>query len=152
MSLVGIETVGHDRVVERIVVMQAKKRQPVTQDDRAELLGLSGNVRQRGPVQASDHERLQDELVSELTSMARLLKESGRRVGSTLEADNQILDRQIGQLDRNRDAMSRESQRLNHSTEKTRKGNWSACSSFVLIFLVFLGMVIFIRLIPKNHL
>ncbi|KAJ4460179.1 putative unconventional SNARE in the endoplasmic reticulum protein 1 [Paratrimastix pyriformis] len=121
-------------------------------DPNRSLLFDDPNSAFEHPVDLEAHKKIQDELVNDLTSMAQMLKRSGRIVRDTLQEDNVILERQIDVMNRNRSSMETEAKRLDQTTEKTSRGNWAACSAFGTVFLVFLAMVVLIRLIPKNHL
>jgi len=94
------------------------------------------------------HNHVQEELAEEMLKMTQSLKENVTLAGHVVREDNKTLGRTTLQADRNLTNLQKESARL--ETHARRSCDWGVYFLLGIVFVTFIGMVLFMRIFTKK--
>ncbi|XP_026940403.1 vesicle transport protein USE1 [Sagmatias obliquidens] len=164
-----VPTTARERVpATKTVHLQSRAR--YTSEMRSELLGTDSSeepeldVRKRigvaGPRPGDEkqsaaeldlvlqrHQNLQEKLAEEMLGLARSLKTHTLAAQSVIKKDNQTLSHSLKMADQNLEKLKTESERLEQHTQKSV--NWLLWAMLIIVCFIFIGMILFIRIMPK---
>ncbi|EAU90853.1 hypothetical protein CC1G_11807 [Coprinopsis cinerea okayama7 len=105
----------------------------------------SGSFTNRKAFQAQGHTSLQEELSSQLESMAAQLKRNAIHFSSNLEKDKAVIEMAGEKLEQNYDVMQKEKGRLALLNKTTGSTTWLTIGIILVVLLLFIVMVGLIR-------
>ncbi|XP_065837228.1 vesicle transport protein USE1-like isoform X2 [Oscarella lobularis] len=113
---------------------EIRQRRASKQDDIAEVL--------------KHHQEMQDQITEDMVGLARHMKERQLLARDIIRNDNAVLTETTKLTDKNYEGIKRETERVQEHTRKC-----CSCWIWMILFIVsavFLGMVVFIRIVPKG--
>jgi len=163
---------GKERDLSRASTKRVQRA--VEQDERAQLLGLrkrnnnktknsqssskNDTTTQAAPTpmtvdsleaDLAEQERLQELYKSELARMAKLLKESALAQSASVKTGNRMVDDVAESVDENKQRILDENARLEQHINAWKKGTFFYWFVLIFVLLVFIGMIIFMKIVPK---
>mmetsp|Transcript_13033 Transcript_13033/g.22277 ORF Transcript_13033/g.22277 Transcript_13033/m.22277 type:complete len:111 (-) Transcript_13033:413-745(-) len=97
----------------------------------------------------AEQERLQELYKSELARMAKLLKESALAQSASVKTGNRMVDDVAESVDENKQRILDENARLEQHINAWKKGTFFYWFVLIFVLLVFIGMIIFMKIVPK---